>query len=156
MNTAGLLLILFGLGLLVLELKVPSFGVLGVGGSVSLVIGSVMMTTRRCPASAVGLGVIVPAALGSPRSCWSSDGWRCGAAAAARHRPEAMLGDAGRRGRRSRPEVPASRCPRRDLARDRPVPLRRDAGARRRGNGLTLVVEPAGGADAPKEQAWKA
>ena len=36
-NTTGLLLIVFGLALLVLELKVPSFGVLGVGGTVSLV-----------------------------------------------------------------------------------------------------------------------
>ena len=31
-NTTGLLLIVFGIGLLVLELKVPSFGVLGIGG----------------------------------------------------------------------------------------------------------------------------
>ncbi len=62
-NTAGLLLILFGLGLLVLELKMPSFGVLGVGGVVSLLIGSIM-TTRAVPGIRVGLGVIVPVALG--------------------------------------------------------------------------------------------
>jgi membrane-bound serine protease (ClpP class) len=61
-NTAGVLLILFGLGLLVLELKVPSFGVLGIGGTVSLVIGSLMMT-REVPGVRVGLGVILPAAL---------------------------------------------------------------------------------------------
>jgi membrane-bound serine protease (ClpP class) len=62
-NTTGLLLILFGLGLLVLELKIPSFGVLGIGGTISLVIGSIMMT-REVPGVRVGLGVILPAALG--------------------------------------------------------------------------------------------
>ena len=31
-NTTGVLLILFGLALLILELKVPSFGALGIGG----------------------------------------------------------------------------------------------------------------------------
>jgi membrane-bound serine protease (ClpP class) len=62
-DTAGLLLILFGLGLLVLELTVPSFGVLGVGGAVALVIGSVM-ATRAVPGIRVGLGTILPAALG--------------------------------------------------------------------------------------------
>ncbi len=58
-NTAGLLLILFGLGLLILELKVPSFGILGIGGTVSLLVGSIMMT-RGVPGVAVSLRVIVP------------------------------------------------------------------------------------------------
>jgi len=62
-NTAGVLLVVFGLALLVLELKVPSFGALGVGGAISLVIGSVMMTDV-VPGVSVGLGVIGPAALG--------------------------------------------------------------------------------------------
>jgi membrane-bound serine protease (ClpP class) len=61
MNTTGLLLVLLGVGLLVLELKVPS-GVLGVGGTIALVIGSVMMT-GTVPGVTVGLGFIVPAAL---------------------------------------------------------------------------------------------
>jgi membrane-bound serine protease (ClpP class) len=61
MNTTGLLLVLLGIGLLVLELKVPS-GVLGVGGTIALVIGSVMMT-GTVPGVTVGLGFIVPAAL---------------------------------------------------------------------------------------------
>lgn len=61
-NTIGLLLIAFGLGLLILELKVPSFGVLGVGGTVSLLIGSVMITSD-VPGVRVGLGIIVPAVL---------------------------------------------------------------------------------------------
>jgi len=61
MDTSGLLLVLLGIGLLVLELKVPS-GVLGVGGTIALIIGSVMMT-GSVPGVAVGLGFIIPAAL---------------------------------------------------------------------------------------------
>lgn len=61
-NTIGLLLLVFGVALLILELKVPSFGVLGIGGTVSLLIGSLMLT-REVPGVRVGLGVIVPAVL---------------------------------------------------------------------------------------------
>ncbi|MGH9346539.1 MAG: NfeD family protein [Vicinamibacterales bacterium] len=61
-NTIGLLLIVFGLALLVLELKVPSFGVLGIGGIVSLLFGSLMLT-REVPGIRVGYGIIVPAVL---------------------------------------------------------------------------------------------
>jgi membrane-bound serine protease (ClpP class) len=60
-NTTGLLLIVLGVGLLILELKVPS-GVLGVGGTIALVIGSVMMT-RTVPGVSISLGFIVPVAL---------------------------------------------------------------------------------------------
>ena len=61
-NTVGLLLVVFGIGLLLLELKVPSFGVLGVGGTVSLLIGSLMIT-NVVPGVSVSLRVIVPAVL---------------------------------------------------------------------------------------------
>jgi membrane-bound serine protease (ClpP class) len=61
-NTTGVLLVVFGLALLLLELKVPSFGALGIGGTVSLVIGSVMMT-RTVPGVSVPLGFVVPIAL---------------------------------------------------------------------------------------------
>jgi membrane-bound serine protease (ClpP class) len=61
-NTIGLLLIVFGLALLILELKVPSFGALGIGGTVSLLVGSVMLTTG-IPGVRVGYGVIVPVVL---------------------------------------------------------------------------------------------
>jgi membrane-bound serine protease (ClpP class) len=61
-HAAGLLLILFGVGLLVLELKVPSFGVLGIGGTIAIFVGS-LMATRGVPGVEVGLGVIVPAVL---------------------------------------------------------------------------------------------
>jgi membrane-bound serine protease (ClpP class) len=61
-STTGLLLILFGMTLLVLELKVPSFGLLGIGGTVSLLIGSIMMT-REIPGVAVSLALIVSVVL---------------------------------------------------------------------------------------------
>ena len=61
-NTTGVLLVGLGLALLLLELKVPSFGALGIGGTVSLVIGSVMMT-RTVPGITVPLAFVVPAAL---------------------------------------------------------------------------------------------
>lgn len=61
-NTTGVLLVVFGLALLLLELKVPSFGALGIGGTISLVIGSVMMT-RTVPGVTVPLRFIVPVAL---------------------------------------------------------------------------------------------
>ena len=63
-STTGLLLILFGLVLLLLELQVPSFGALGIGGTVSLVLGSMMITRDAIPGIQVGLGFIVPMALG--------------------------------------------------------------------------------------------
>ena len=62
-NLAGVLLVVFGIALLVLELKVPSFGALGIGGAVSLVLGSVMLTDV-VPGVRVGLGVILPTAIG--------------------------------------------------------------------------------------------
>jgi len=61
-NTVGLVLIVFGLGLLLLELKVPSFGALGIGGTISLLIGS-LMVTGEVPGVGVGLRVIVPVVL---------------------------------------------------------------------------------------------
>jgi membrane-bound serine protease (ClpP class) len=60
-NTTGLLLMALGVGLLVLELKVPS-GVLGIGGTIALVIGSVMMT-ETVPGVRVGFGFVIPAAI---------------------------------------------------------------------------------------------
>lgn len=61
-NAAGLLLIAFGIGLLVLELNVPSFGALGIGGAIALLIGSVMIT-REVPGVRVSYAVIVPVVL---------------------------------------------------------------------------------------------
>jgi membrane-bound serine protease (ClpP class) len=64
-NATGLLLILFGLVLLLLELNVPSFGALGIGGTISLIIGTTMLTRDAIPGVEVGFGFIVPMALGS-------------------------------------------------------------------------------------------
>ncbi len=61
-NTIGLLLIVFGIGLLILELKMPSFGVLGLGGTASLFVGSLMLT-REVPGVQVSYGVILPTVL---------------------------------------------------------------------------------------------
>ncbi|MGH9159573.1 MAG: NfeD family protein, partial [Vicinamibacteraceae bacterium] len=58
-NVTGLLLIGLGLGLLVLELKMPSFGALGVGGAVSLVLGWIVMI-GNAPGMTVSLGLVVP------------------------------------------------------------------------------------------------
>lgn len=63
-SATGLLLIVFGLILLVLELTVPSFGALGIGGTISLVLGATMLTRDAIPGVEVSLGFIVPMALG--------------------------------------------------------------------------------------------
>ena len=96
-NTSGLLLILFGLALLVLELKVPSFGALGVGGAVSLVIGSSDAARATSPGSRFGLGLIVPAVL----DCRPSSLFLGRLALAAQRQPASTGADAllGRRGR---------------------------------------------------------
>ena len=61
-NTIGLLLIAFGIALLILEIKIPSFGVLGTGGAAALVIGSVMVT-NDLPGVRVSSRFVVPVAL---------------------------------------------------------------------------------------------
>jgi membrane-bound serine protease (ClpP class) len=61
-NTIGLLLIAFGIALLIFEIKVPSFGVLGTGGAAALVIGSVMIT-NDLPGVRVSSRFVVPVAL---------------------------------------------------------------------------------------------
>ena len=61
---AGVMLILFGLALLVLEVKVTSFGLLGVGGVVSLFLGSIMLIDSPQPELQIGLRLIVPVTVG--------------------------------------------------------------------------------------------
>lgn len=61
---AGVLLILFGLALLVLEVKVTSFGLLGVGGVVSLFLGSIMLIDSPLPELQIGLRLIIPVTVG--------------------------------------------------------------------------------------------
>jgi membrane-bound serine protease (ClpP class) len=61
-DISGLLLIAFGIGLLILELKVPSFGMLGIGGTVSLVVGAVMVP-GNVPGVRLNYSYIVPVAV---------------------------------------------------------------------------------------------
>ena len=63
-NYAGVLLILFGLVLLVLEIKVASFGLLGAGGVVSLLLGSMILIDAPTPELRVSLGLIIPVVVG--------------------------------------------------------------------------------------------
>lgn len=58
-SLSGLLLIVLGIALLGAELMVPSFGVLGIGGIVALLAGSLMIT-REMPGITVSYGVILP------------------------------------------------------------------------------------------------
>ncbi len=59
----GVLLILFGLMLLILEVKVTSFGLLAVGGIVSLFFGSMLLMDSPLPELQVGLRLIIPVTL---------------------------------------------------------------------------------------------
>lgn len=57
---AGVLLILFGFVLLVLEIKVTSHGLLAVGGIASLLFGSLMLIDSPLPELQIGLRFILP------------------------------------------------------------------------------------------------
>jgi membrane-bound serine protease (ClpP class) len=60
---AGVLLILFGLVLLILEVKVTSFGLLGLGGVASLFFGSILLMDSPLPELQLGLQFITPIVL---------------------------------------------------------------------------------------------
>jgi len=60
---AGVMLILFGVALLIAEIKVTSYGGLAVGGLVSLVLGSMMLIDSPLPELQVGLSLIIPMTL---------------------------------------------------------------------------------------------
>jgi membrane-bound serine protease (ClpP class) len=55
-NYVGVLLILLAIGLFVAEVKVQGFGVLGLGGIVSMIIGMVILVNEPDPAVRIGLG----------------------------------------------------------------------------------------------------
>jgi len=63
-NYAGLLLVVLGLALLALEIKVTSFGLLTVGGAISLFFGSLMLIDTRGTGLRLSLRVVVPVVLG--------------------------------------------------------------------------------------------
>jgi membrane-bound serine protease (ClpP class) len=60
---AGIALILFGIVLLILELKVTSFGLLAAGGILSLTLGSMMLIDSPVPALQIGMRLILPVTL---------------------------------------------------------------------------------------------
>ena len=59
-NYAGVALIMFGITLLILELKVTSFGLLAVGGVLSLLLGSMMLIDSPAPGLQIGMSLILP------------------------------------------------------------------------------------------------
>lgn len=63
-NYTGLLLMMFGLLLLVLEIKVTSFGLLTLGGVLSLIFGSMMLVDSPLPEWQLSLGLVIPVVLG--------------------------------------------------------------------------------------------
>jgi len=64
-NLAGLALLLLGLAFMIAEAFVPSFGVLGLGGLVAFVVGSMMLWQETGPGFEVPLGLIVGFAIAS-------------------------------------------------------------------------------------------
>ena len=64
-NYAGLALIMLGMGFMIAEAFVPSFGVLGLGGVVAFVLGSVMLMDADNAAFQISFGLIVGFAISS-------------------------------------------------------------------------------------------
>jgi membrane-bound serine protease (ClpP class) len=62
-NATGILLILFGLALLLAEVFMPSFGVLGIGGITAFVLGSLLLFDADDPGVRVNRPIIGAAAL---------------------------------------------------------------------------------------------
>jgi len=66
-NYSGLLLVLLGIGLLIAEVFLPTFGVLGIGGIIALVLGSLFLfdtpdsdlLVDRSIIASVGVGVAI-------------------------------------------------------------------------------------------------
>jgi len=63
LNYAGVFLIIFGVGLMVLDIKVPSHGLLTLGGVLSFFLGSVMLVDAPVHYLKLSLKVILPVAV---------------------------------------------------------------------------------------------
>jgi membrane-bound serine protease (ClpP class) len=93
-NYVGLVLILLGIVFMTAEVFVPSFGILGIGGIVSFVFGSVMLINTDIAGYGVPWSVIMPVAFASALFIF----FVVGMALKARHRRvvsgwEEMIGD---------------------------------------------------------------
>lgn len=62
-TTGGMVLLLLGLTLLIAEIFVPSFGILGIGGIISLFLGSLFLIDPTATDITISLGVIFPTIL---------------------------------------------------------------------------------------------
>ena len=62
-NYAGLLLIVLGLILFIVEINVVSFGLLSAGGTISILLGSIMLIDSEDPAMQISRAVLVPTML---------------------------------------------------------------------------------------------
>ena len=150
-NVTGLLLIVFGIALLGAELMVPSFGVLGVGGMLALLTGSLMIT-RDVPGIRVGYGVIVPVViaisvifLGLGRLAMQAQRQRSPTGAAA------LIGEDGRALTALEPAQPGQIRVHGEIwqaVSDIPIPAGRRLRVRAV-DGLTLHVEPADNGPTP-------
>ncbi|MCX7111185.1 MAG: nodulation protein NfeD [Proteobacteria bacterium] len=68
-NYAGLALILLGIGLMIAEAFAPSFGILGIGGIVAFVFGSVILMDTDIAGDGLSMGVIAAFAITSVILC---------------------------------------------------------------------------------------
>jgi membrane-bound serine protease (ClpP class) len=95
-NYAGLGLIILGLAFMIAEVFIPSFGVVGIGGVVAFMIGSVMLIDTDIPGYGVSWSMIVPVGIASALFIFFVGGM----AVKARRRPvmsgrEELIGSSG-------------------------------------------------------------
>jgi len=62
-NYGGLLLIIFGIVLFIIEIYTPTFGLLTAGGVTSLILGSFMLSKTTAPFLRISLGLIITMSL---------------------------------------------------------------------------------------------
>lgn len=62
-NLAGLILLVLGLGLMIAEAMVPSFGIMGIGGVIAFVMGGLMLFDTEVEAFQVGLPILAASAV---------------------------------------------------------------------------------------------
>jgi len=68
-NYAGILLIILALILFILEIKVTSFGMLTVGGIISLTLGSLMLFDAQAPFARLSYEVVIPVVVVTSACC---------------------------------------------------------------------------------------